>query len=343
MDRKNSSAVSFKAEAKALRKYLAEQGIELGHSKCLEAISRSRGFKDWNTASATGTTKVIPAKAATGPVPYAVVMSRTDWVGDPMGWDVFDYFARSILHEDDESVSGHPDAVEVHAALVAGQAVRAELATRVLAICYSEEELDTAWERLRDAFKHTNPTRRAALWRVFHNEPYPYPERLGTEVLKTPLFMVSNHHAAACGEPPCLNGDKHGYFSYFENSEREQAVFRWDRRTKRGMLYMGDAGWDHPIEVDGRGRTMPNTVLDPAERMWLRSCLLALGALPETAHEKVSSKEDAVERVWGFLQTYGRIPREHDLPEVEAFMQEQGSSLLLLVADNVKRADRTKA
>lgn len=52
MSKENSSTGSLKTQAKALRTYLAEQDIEINHSKSLEAVARSHGFKDWNTASA---------------------------------------------------------------------------------------------------------------------------------------------------------------------------------------------------------------------------------------------------------------------------------------------------
>ena len=52
MDKSNSSTASLKTQAKLLRAYLAERGVELTHSHALEAVARSRGFKDWNTASA---------------------------------------------------------------------------------------------------------------------------------------------------------------------------------------------------------------------------------------------------------------------------------------------------
>lgn len=48
----NSSVLSLKSQAKALRIYLAEEGMEISHSKALEAISRAHGYRDWNTASA---------------------------------------------------------------------------------------------------------------------------------------------------------------------------------------------------------------------------------------------------------------------------------------------------
>ena len=43
---------NVKTQAKALRAYLAEQGVEISHSQALEATARSHGFKDWNTMSA---------------------------------------------------------------------------------------------------------------------------------------------------------------------------------------------------------------------------------------------------------------------------------------------------
>ena len=37
-----------KTKAKALRKRLAAEGVELGHSKALERIAQDYGFRDWN-------------------------------------------------------------------------------------------------------------------------------------------------------------------------------------------------------------------------------------------------------------------------------------------------------
>ncbi len=42
----------MKEQAGSLRKYLEEEGVKLSHSKGLEAVARSNGFKDWNTAAA---------------------------------------------------------------------------------------------------------------------------------------------------------------------------------------------------------------------------------------------------------------------------------------------------
>jgi len=55
MDRKNSSTVtSLKTQAKLLRQALADEGIELGHVKCLHAVARSHGYKNWNAAREAG-------------------------------------------------------------------------------------------------------------------------------------------------------------------------------------------------------------------------------------------------------------------------------------------------
>ena len=177
-DSRNSSAAPLKTQAKALRQYLAEQGIEFGHSKCLEAVARSHGHKNWNTASgARSQTKPVSADGvARDKKPYGVIMSRIEWRGDPLGHDAFDYFARSFLDEDEASVSGSPDAVEVHSALCEGRAVPPHLGARVLGVCYSDEEWEATYQRLTEAFRLINPARRAALWAVFQEGPYPHLE-----------------------------------------------------------------------------------------------------------------------------------------------------------------------
>lgn len=55
MDSTNSSTItSLKTQAKLLRQALADEGIELGHVKCLHAVARSHGYKNWNTARESG-------------------------------------------------------------------------------------------------------------------------------------------------------------------------------------------------------------------------------------------------------------------------------------------------
>ncbi len=46
------SIEGMKGQAKALRGYLNEQGLDFSQSQSLEAIAKSHDFRDWNTASA---------------------------------------------------------------------------------------------------------------------------------------------------------------------------------------------------------------------------------------------------------------------------------------------------
>ena len=107
------------------------------------------------------------------------------------------------------------------------------------------------------------------------------PTAMGVEQatpMREPLFRVSNHHTAACGEPPVLDGDAAGtYFGYFANERGEQAIYTYDPEIGEAILRMGDAGWDEAYRVkDGRAEGL---VLGKSEAMWLRACWLATGAL----------------------------------------------------------------
>lgn len=181
MDSKNSSTAPLKTEAKALRKYLTEQGIELGHSKCLEAVARMRGFKNWDTVAGTLRTQTQTQTRSPRPPekkPYAVLVSRAEWdaAGDPANYDVFNYFGRSILNEEEMRVFGAPGAVDVHHALCMGEEVPPGLAARVLAVCYSDEEFKAAWLRLEQAFHLMEETRRVALRSIFHGDVVSQPD-----------------------------------------------------------------------------------------------------------------------------------------------------------------------
>jgi len=77
--RKNSSSHPLKTKAKALRKYLAEQGIELGHGKCLEAVARQHGYRTWDVAS----TKVVVPEL---PPHWGVVEIRGEDGGFEANW-----------------------------------------------------------------------------------------------------------------------------------------------------------------------------------------------------------------------------------------------------------------
>ena len=46
------SALTLKAEAKALRDERAKAGEPLSHGAALEAVARAHGYRDWNTARA---------------------------------------------------------------------------------------------------------------------------------------------------------------------------------------------------------------------------------------------------------------------------------------------------
>ena len=89
-----------------------------------------------------------------------------------------------------------------------------------------------------------------------------------------PLFSVTNHHVDSSGQPPHItDAAPHSYLGYFENSYGEQAIFVYDRETQKAVLYIGDAGWDHPYEVkDGQ---VPDLVMNSQERMWLQACWAA--------------------------------------------------------------------
>ncbi|MEO5807219.1 glyoxalase superfamily protein [Devosia sp.] len=47
------SAQTLKSEAKSLREERAKAGENLTHGAALEAVAKSHGFRDWNTARAT--------------------------------------------------------------------------------------------------------------------------------------------------------------------------------------------------------------------------------------------------------------------------------------------------
>ena len=56
------------------------------------------------------------------------------------------------------------------------------------------------------------------------------------------IFLVKNKHAASVGKPPQIDRNTKGkYHGYFENEHGEQAIFVYDRETKSGILWFGDA------------------------------------------------------------------------------------------------------
>jgi hypothetical protein len=102
---------------------------------------------------------------------------------------------------------------------------------------------------------------------------------------RTPLFTVSNHHTAGCGEPPIVDGDAVGtYFGYFANEYGEQSIYTYDHGTGEATIRMGDADWHdvHRVE-DGQAEGLS---LTETEAMWLRACWLATGGLKDPAHPR---------------------------------------------------------
>ena len=94
-----------------------------------------------------------------------------------------------------------------------------------------------------------------------------------------PLFQVTNHHGEACGISPYIDEQTFSgvYRGYFENQNGEQAVFLYDYEEERGILYIGDAGWEHPYAVvDGK---ISDLMLDHPEQLWLSACWEASSAL----------------------------------------------------------------
>lgn len=180
MNRTNSFTVtSLKTQAKLLRQHLAEQGIEFGHVNCLHAVASSHGYKNWNTALAVHSSK-FPTGTVSEGAPYCVILMRAEWSGDPMLHDPSDYFGRSFLDEDGEGVSGDPDAMRLHYALCQGESLPHTLAPRLMAICYSEKDLEAAWQPLREAVKNMAPMRRVALGEVFDGNRWKITEEVAS-------------------------------------------------------------------------------------------------------------------------------------------------------------------
>ncbi len=94
------------------------------------------------------------------------------------------------------------------------------------------------------------------------------------------IFQVKNRHAASVGKPPHIDGSAAGkYHGYWENEHGEQAIFVYDRQTKSGILWLGDAGWEKPYKViDGLA---PELILSQIEETWLQACWNAATAFEQ--------------------------------------------------------------
>jgi hypothetical protein len=84
------------------------------------------------------------------------------------------------------------------------------------------------------------------------------------------ILQISNHHTTSCGTPPRIEEQAGQYLGYFENQYGEQMIFVFDRRSGKGRLYAGDAGWEPSYGVvDG---VVTELTLGPEEGLWLRAC-----------------------------------------------------------------------
>lgn len=91
-----------------------------------------------------------------------------------------------------------------------------------------------------------------------------------TITMSDPLLQIPNHHTAACGDPPIVDGTDDCYVGYFENPYGEQWIFTLDRTTGKATLRGGDVGWNTKFDVlDG---TVADLILGPEERLWLQAC-----------------------------------------------------------------------
>jgi hypothetical protein len=85
------------------------------------------------------------------------------------------------------------------------------------------------------------------------------------------IFSVTNVHHVSCGTPPQIDDTvPNRYLGYFENQHGEQAIFVYDRSTKQGTLYMGDAGWGNTYKViNGVAQGLR---VNAVEQAWLTVC-----------------------------------------------------------------------
>ena len=89
--------------------------------------------------------------------------------------------------------------------------------------------------------------------------------------MSEPLLRIPNHHTAACGDPPIVNGDDPAvYVGYFENPFGEQWIFTYNRKTRTAELRGGDAGWNTAVTVEN-GR-VEGVIFGQVELLWLLAC-----------------------------------------------------------------------
>jgi len=88
--------------------------------------------------------------------------------------------------------------------------------------------------------------------------------------MSDPLLKIANHHAAACGDPPIVDGNAQNcYVGYFENPHGEQRIFTMNRQTGKAALRGGDVGWN--TEIDVTNGTASDLILGQEEQLWLQA------------------------------------------------------------------------
>lgn len=88
-----------------------------------------------------------------------------------------------------------------------------------------------------------------------------------------PLLTLRSHHGPACGAQPVWQEQcPPGYVGYFENKHGEQFVFSYERATREGWLWSGEAQWQRYPVRDG---TCQHLLLEPSEQQWLQTCWYA--------------------------------------------------------------------
>src|SRR5262249_27770253 len=111
------------------------------------------------------------------------------------------------------------------------------------------------------------------LQKLFNRVPGERNPMRGKEWVGQPLLSLRNHHVEECGKSPHIVDKTSQYVGDFANEYGEQTIFICARCCATGVLYMGDYGWGHPLEVT-KG-AVPGLVLSEDEATWLRLCWTA--------------------------------------------------------------------
>ena len=93
------------------------------------------------------------------------------------------------------------------------------------------------------------------------------PVQSATATESTAVLTVTNNHFPGCGVPPALKNAFRRYTAYFETHHGDQCVMQYDPDARTAQLWMGDVGWQEPLQVvEFRGEWAVLFVRTPAER-----------------------------------------------------------------------------